>query len=66
LKPAAKAKLHDIWQVDTREHATQAFDLFLETYQAKYPKPTECLENDRDVLLAMVFKLIQAAEKNLR
>jgi putative transposase len=52
LQPAAKSKLHDIWQAETREHATQAFDLFLQTYQAKYPKAAECLEKDREVLLA--------------
>ena len=52
LQPAAKSKLHDIWQAETREHANQAFDLFLETYQAKYPKAAECLAKDRDALLA--------------
>jgi len=51
LQPAAKEKLHDIWMADIREHANQAFDLFLETYQAKYPKACECLAKDRDVLL---------------
>jgi putative transposase len=48
----AKQKLHDIWMADTREHATQAFDLFRRTYEAKYPKAVECLTKDRDVLLA--------------
>lgn len=33
---------------DKREHAHQAFDLFLETYQAKYPKAAECLNKDRE------------------
>jgi putative transposase len=51
LQPAAKEKLHQIWMADTREHAQQAFDLFLETYQAKYPKACACLSKDRDVLL---------------
>ncbi len=51
LQPTAKEKLHEIWMADTREHAHQAFDLFLETYQAKYPKACECLSKDRDVLL---------------
>lgn len=51
LQPAAKEKLHQIWMADTREHAHQAFDLFLETYQAKYPKACACLSKDRDVLL---------------
>ena len=30
----------------------KAFDAFLEKYQAKYPAACECLEKDRDVLLA--------------
>lgn len=51
LQAAAKSKLHDIWQADTKENANKAFDLFLETYQAKYPKATECLAKDREVLL---------------
>jgi putative transposase len=30
---------------------SKAFDLFLTTYEAKYPKATECLEQDRETLL---------------
>jgi transposase-like protein len=52
LQPEAKQKLHEIWLSDTREHANQAFDLFMRTYEAKYPKAVECLKKDRDVLLA--------------
>ena len=51
-QPGAKRMLHDIWQADTRENAEKAFDLFLECYQAKYPKATNCLAKDRDELLA--------------
>jgi transposase-like protein len=51
LQPEAKQKLHDIWMADTREHAHEAFDLFVATYKAKYPKAVECLAKDRDVLL---------------
>ena len=51
LQAAAKSKLHDLWQADTKENANKAFDLFLDTYQAKYPKATECLAKDREVLL---------------
>ncbi len=47
----AKQMLHDIWMAKTREEAESAFDLFIETYKAKYPKATECLAKDRDVLL---------------
>lgn len=52
LQPEAKQKLHAIWMADTRQHANEAFDLFLKTYEAKYPKAVECLAKDRDVLLA--------------
>ena len=51
LQPKAKAMLHDIWMADTRKDARKAFDLFIETFRAKYPKAVECLEKDRDVLL---------------
>ena len=48
----AKSLLHDIWMAETRRDAHQAFDLFVESYQAKYPKAAKCLTKDRDVLLA--------------
>jgi len=51
LQPEAKQKLHQIWMAQTRAEADKACDLFLETYQAKYPKATECLAKDRSVLL---------------
>jgi transposase-like protein len=50
-QPKAKHMLHQIWMADTREAAGQAFDAFLEDYQAKYPKAAECLAKDRDALL---------------
>jgi putative transposase len=53
LQAKAKQALHAIWQADTREEAEKAFDLFLKTYEPKYPKATLCLEKDRDEL--MVF-----------
>jgi len=52
LQPKAKQSLHDIWQADTRDHAQSAFDLFVQTYEAKYPKAVECLQKDRENLLA--------------
>jgi putative transposase len=50
-QPKAKRMLHDIYQAEGRAKAEQAFDLFVKTYEAKYPKATECLSKDRDVLL---------------
>lgn len=51
LQPEAKDKLHQIWMAATKADADQAFDLFVTTYQAKYPKATDCLAKDRNVLL---------------
>jgi transposase-like protein len=47
----AKAALHEIWMAESRVDAERAFDLFLSSYEAKYPKATECLAKDRDPLL---------------
>jgi|SRR5882672_8570661 len=51
LQPKAKEMLHDIWQAATRKDADKAFDLFVATFEAKYPKATECLSKDRTELL---------------
>ena len=51
-QPKAKQALHEIWQAETKEKANKAFDTFISTYEAKYPKATTCLIKDRDELLA--------------
>jgi len=48
----AKGRLHEIWMAGTREEAHTAFNAFVATYEGKYPKAAECLEKDRDALLA--------------
>jgi len=47
----AKSMLQEIWMAETRQQADAAFDLFVESYEAKYPKAVTCLVKDRDVLL---------------
>lgn len=47
-----KKMLQEIWMAATREEANIAFDIFLKTYEAKYPKATDCLKKDREALLA--------------
>jgi transposase-like protein len=51
VQPKAKSALHDIWQAPTREDAERAFDQFIVTYEAKYPKATACLLKDRESLM---------------
>jgi putative transposase len=52
IQPQAKRVLHEIWQAPTRAEANKAFDLFLDTFEAKYPQATTCPEKDRTELLA--------------
>ena len=51
IQAKAKQALHAIWQAETKAEAEKAFDLFLETYEPKYPKATLCLEKDREELM---------------
>lgn len=51
LQNKAKSQIHEIWMAETKEKAEKAFDHFINLYQAKYPKATECLAKDREVLL---------------
>jgi len=51
LQSKAKAQLHQIWQAADKDEANRYFDNFVNTYAAKYPKATQCLEKDRDSLL---------------
>jgi transposase-like protein len=52
LQVQAKAGLHEIWTDPTTATANKAFDGFLQTYEAKYPKTADCLRKDRAALLA--------------
>ena len=51
-QPKAKRGLQEIWMAETRADAVAAFDAFIAAYQLKYEKAAECLEKDRDALLA--------------
>jgi transposase-like protein len=52
VQAKAKGMLHEIWQAPTRAAAEAAFDRFLRTWEAKYPKACACLAKDRAELLA--------------
>lgn len=51
LQTQATKQLQEIWMSETRNKAYSAFDLFIKTYEAKYPKATECLQKDKEELL---------------
>lgn len=52
LQAKAKLQLHEIWMAPTRADAVSAFEHFVQTYQAKYPKAVDKLVTDRESLLA--------------
>jgi putative transposase len=49
---SAKSMLHEIWMAATKDDALKAMGRFTASFQAKYPKATECLVKDQDQLLA--------------
>jgi transposase-like protein len=51
-QPRAKAALQEIWMAASREDAHRAFDSFIISHEAKYPKAVACLTRDREALLA--------------
>jgi putative transposase len=51
LHAKATSMLHDIWMAEKRAEAVKAFDLFVESFRAKYAAAVACLEKDREVLL---------------
>jgi transposase-like protein len=52
LQTQATKQLQEVWMSDKRSKAYDAFDSFVKTYEAKYPKATECLQKDKEELLA--------------
>jgi transposase-like protein len=48
----AKTMLHDIWRAETKKNAENAFNLFVKTFEDKYPKATASLQKDQTELLA--------------
>lgn len=52
VQAKAKQALQAIWHAETKADADKAFDLFLKTYEAKYPKAAQCLQKDREELMA--------------
>jgi len=52
VQPKAKSALHEIWQAEKKVEAVTAFERFEKMFEAKYPKAVQCLQKDREELLA--------------
>lgn len=53
LQSKAKSQIQQIWMAESRANAEKALNHFLKVYEAKYPKATQCLEKDREILLTL-------------
>ncbi len=51
LQTRAKKQIHEIYLAPTKQDANIAFDIFIEDYEAKYPKAVESLRKNRDRLM---------------
>ena len=52
MQPKVKDALHDIWMAESREDADKAFDSAIARFGVKYRKAMDCLEKNREELLA--------------
>lgn len=52
VQPGMKKDIAEIWMSPDRAAAEKAMDVFAAKYGAKYPKAVDCLEKDRQPLLA--------------
>ncbi|MCK5659087.1 MAG: IS256 family transposase [Alphaproteobacteria bacterium] len=52
LQGKAKTMLHDIYLAPTKIDANNSFDVFIEEFEAKYPKAVDCMRKHRGRLLA--------------
>jgi putative transposase len=50
VQPYAKKLIHEMYLSPTKEKALEAYRRFCSEYEAKYPKATDCLRKDEDVL----------------
>jgi putative transposase len=50
MQPRAKSMLHEIMHAPDQKSAREEMDQFVQEYEARYPKATECLTQDADWL----------------
>ena len=51
VQSKAKAMMHDIYRAERKKEALQAYQHFLDSFRAKYPRAVACLEKDKGALL---------------
>ncbi len=52
VQPRLKEALQDIWMAEARQEAYKAFDGCVKRFGAKYSGAVDCLQKDKESLLA--------------
>ena len=52
VQSKAKSAIHEMYMAPSKEAALNAYDHFIESYEAKYPKAVQCLTKDRENLFS--------------
>ncbi|MCP4393908.1 MAG: IS256 family transposase, partial [Alphaproteobacteria bacterium] len=52
IQPKAKNMIHEIYRAPAKEEAIEAYDLFVKTFEAKYPRAVDCLIKNQDELFS--------------
>jgi len=50
IQAKAKSMIHEMYMAATKEGALKAYDHFIQTFEAKFPKAVECLVKDKEDL----------------
>ncbi len=50
VQPKAKSMIHEMYMAPTKKDALKAYDLFIKTFEAKYPKAVNCLTKNKEEL----------------
>ena len=50
IQAKAKSMIHEMYMAATKEGALKAYDHFIQTFEAKFPKAVECLRKDKEDL----------------
>ena len=50
VQSKAKRMIHDIYRAETKKEGLRAYDHFVESFRAKYPRAVECLEKDKGAM----------------
>lgn len=50
VQPKAKSMIHEMYMASTKKDALEAYDLFIQTFEDRYPKAVACLEKNKEEL----------------